>query len=98
MVKNQTKYQILREYSESDVRALGMSYIGKKRGKLWCAAITVSSVFALVGIWIFDDSKAWVSVLPLPVVYGAFWWSGLKTGKKILEYVKTHPQPVKLDF
>ena len=100
MAKIQTKYQILREYSESDVKALGMNYIYKKRGRLWMTAMLLSMVFAVVGMWVFDDNPtgAVVSIFPFLGVVAISWWSGWKTGKKILAHVKTHPQPVKLDF
>jgi hypothetical protein len=97
---NKIKIQVIREYTESDIKGLGVTYLLKKKPRVW--ALLLLCALAMTGVLfkVFNPSlvAGIVEILPVLVVFGFFWYKSQQVGKKLWEFVKDKPQPVKLEF
>ncbi len=100
MSKEQKKYLVIREYTESDIKSLGMNYVLRKQWKQWIIMFVLSfgwmaGVTKILGTSVVNQ---FVAIAPVCIVVIAWYWSGYQVGKKIFNKVKDTPQPIKLDL
>ena len=89
---------ILEKMTESQIKTWGGNRFARKKWKSW----TITFILAVGFGFIFDTFMKptvmgnIISILPLLIVFVAFFYSMSKAGKKFWEEIKDKPEPIEV--